>query len=52
MPHKVIDCWTLSSVSLDDIAIETFGGLCRITWCDVFGVKGMLEVLRDVNGLC
>ena len=29
----------------------TFWKLCHIALCGVFGENGMVEVLRDVNGL-
>ena len=49
---RLLSCLSLGKVNSGDIAILFFGDLCHITWCGVFGEKGMLDTLRDVSGPC
>ena len=44
MPMRTIDMFA-------NIEILFFGRLCQIALCCVFGKKGILEVLRDANGI-
>ena len=50
--RRLLSCLSLDRVILVDIEILSCGELCLIAWYGVFGAKGMLEVLRDVNALC
>ena len=54
VPHKVIELFKSSQgrVSLDDTKIQSCGELCLIACYGIFGTKGMLKALRDVNKLC
>ena len=44
-------CLQLGRGLLESIEILLFGKLCHIALYGVFGKNGILEVLRDVNGI-
>ena len=54
MPQKVIELFESwqGRVSLDNTKIQSCGELCLIACYGIFGMKGMLKALRDVNKLC
>ena len=53
MPHKIIELFESWQGKFKGTSQYRFlENLCHIACCGVFGVKEMLDALRDVNGPC